>query len=101
MARRHDRRPLALAALLVASLAAFGPVSPTTARAAEPSGEAIVTDATPGAAKPFRIDRADRNDFVAQANFVQCVGASMQMMLNIMGASDRTSRTQARLQTIA
>ena len=54
------------------------------------------TDSRAGAAlEPFRIDLADRNDFVAQTNFVQCVGASMQMMLNIMGANDRTARTQA------
>jgi hypothetical protein len=101
MRRRHDRFPLALAALLVGSLAALGPTSSAPVRAAEPSGAAIVAESTPAAAKPFRIDLADRNDFVAQTNFVQCVGASMQMMLNIMGANDRTTRTQARLQSIA
>jgi hypothetical protein len=53
------------------------------------------------AARPFRLDLADRNDFVAQTNFVQCVGASMQMMLNIMGRSDRSASTQRRLQAIA
>ena len=53
------------------------------------------------AAKPYRIDLADPNDFVPQTNFVQCVGASMQMMLNIMGGDDRTVKTQLRLQKIA
>jgi hypothetical protein len=81
--------PLLLAAL-VGAPAALAPAGPSAA----------VTSAAQ-AAKPFRLDLADRNDFVAQTNFVQCVGASMQIMLNIMGDSDRTSRTQVRLQTIA
>jgi hypothetical protein len=50
----------------------------------------------------FGIDLAQRSDFVAQANFVQCVGASMQMMLNIMDVhDDRTAATQRRLQSLA
>ena len=36
-----------------------------------------------------------RGDFVAQTNFVQCVGASMQMMLNmIRPGADRSAATQ-------
>jgi hypothetical protein len=66
-----------------------------------PAGPSAGVVAAADAAKPFRVDLADRNDFVPQTNFVQCVGASMQMMLNIMGATDRSTRTQARLQTIA
>jgi hypothetical protein len=81
--------PLLLAAVVGAPLA-LAPVAPAAAVASAAD-----------AAKPFRVDLADGNDFVAQANFVQCVGASMQMMLNIMGDSDRTSRTQVRLQNIA
>ena len=49
----------------------------------------------------FRVDLARPGDFVAQANFVQCVGASMQMMLNISGPNDRTAATQRRLQGLA
>jgi hypothetical protein len=50
----------------------------------------------------YAIDLAGGNDFVAQTNFVQCVGASMQMMLNIMGeANDRTAATQQDLQILA
>ena len=64
--------------------------------AAPPSTGAFATTS-----KPYRLDLADRNDFVAQTNFVQCVGASMQMMLNIMGAQDRTAKTQLRLQVLA
>jgi hypothetical protein len=52
--------------------------------------------------KDFAIDLARNGDFVAQNNFVQCVGASMQMMLNIMGAAnDRTATTQRDLQVLA
>jgi hypothetical protein len=54
------------------------------------------------AAKPFTLDLYGRGDFVAQANFVQCVGASMQMMLNmIRPENDRTAATQLDLQNLA
>ena len=109
MPRRRDRlRSLVLAVLAAAILAlelapaaAATPRRPATratpaVRIAEPAGIA-----NPTAAKPYRLDLADRNDFVAQANFVQCVGASMQMMLNIMGGNDRTAKTQVRLQSLA
>ena len=56
----------------------------------------------PDAAKPFRLNLARRSDYVAQANFVQCVGASVQMMLNIIEpGADRTRRTQRQLQDLA
>jgi hypothetical protein len=62
-----------------------------------PAGRAA--DSPSGA---FGIDLARRSDFVAQANFVQCVGASMQMMLNIIDVQDdRTATTQRRLQSLA
>ena len=48
---------------------------------------------------PYRVNLARDGDYVRQANFVQCVGASVQMMLNItVPGSDRTTRTQHRLQ---
>ena len=70
------------------------------------AGPSTVDAASPplasNAAKPVRIDLAKRVDFVAQTNFVQCVGASMQIMLNIMDVQDdRSARTQLRLQNIA
>jgi hypothetical protein len=50
----------------------------------------------------FRVDLAGRADFVAQKTLVQCVGASMQMMLNITGSTDdHTAATQGRFQAIA
>jgi hypothetical protein len=54
------------------------------------------------AASRHTVDVADRADFVAQTNFVQCVGASMQMMLNMIEPGrDRSARTQRRLQDLA
>lgn len=54
------------------------------------------------AAARHTVDVADRADFVAQTNFVQCVGASMQMMLNMIEPGrDRSARTQRRLQDLA
>jgi hypothetical protein len=54
------------------------------------------------AAKAFTIDLGARGDFVAQTNFVQCVGASMQMMLNMMRpGADHSAATQRRLQALA
>ena len=63
-----------------------------------------VTSAAPAGAapKPFAIDVGARSDFVPQTNFVQCVGASMQMMLNmIRPGADRSAATQRRLQALA
>jgi hypothetical protein len=101
MRNRRDRRHRLVAVVFGAILLALEltPVAGASARrpAAVASSPSVIADAT----RPFRQDLADRNDFVPQANFVQCVGASMQMMLNIMGASDRTASTQRRLQTIA
>jgi hypothetical protein len=52
--------------------------------------------------KGFSVDLGTRSDFVAQTNFVQCVGASMQMMLNmIRPGADRSASTQRRLQALA
>ena len=50
----------------------------------------------------FRMDVARKGDYVAQTNFVQCVGASMQMMLNMIEPKDdRTAQTQLNLQKLA
>lgn len=82
-------RSIALAVVLGGSLAGVG----------APSGVSPVEAASPRA---YRLDLARGGDFVAQRNFIQCVGASMQMMLNITGArDDRSARTQLRLQDLA
>ncbi len=50
----------------------------------------------------YHLDLGRRGDFVAQTNLVQCVGASMQMMVNMMSRrNDRTAGTQLRLQRLA
>ena len=82
-ARRGPRRHLATLALAAALLAALIP------------GQA-------SGATRFTLDVSQRSDFVAQTNFVQCVGASMQMMLNMIEPGrDRTAATQLRLQKLA
>ena len=81
--RTKARRPLAALALAGALLLALAPGSAS------------------GATR-FTLDVSDRADFVAQTNFVQCVGASMQMMLNMVEPGrDRTAATQLRLQKLA
>jgi hypothetical protein len=65
-----------------------------------PGQPAPRADASAGA--PYRVNLASTRDYVQQTNFVQCVGTSVQMMLNIIRpGSDRTSRTQKRLQGLA
>ena len=86
---RRPRRPLAarrFAHLGLASLLLLGTMAaPATA-----------------AETPYKLDLGTRSDFVAQTNFVQCVGASMQMMLNmILDEDDRTARKQLELQKLA
>ena len=83
LVRARPHRPLAALALAAAMLVALvpGPASGATT---------------------FRLDVSDRGDFVAQTNFVQCVGASMQMMINMIEPGrDRTAATQLRLQQLA
>lgn len=80
---RKRRRHLAALALAGALLVALSPVS------------------TQGATR-FTLDVSDRGDFVAQTNLVQCVGASMQMMLNmIQPGRDRSASRQLQLQKLA
>lgn len=54
------------------------------------------------AAEGYTLDVARNGDYVAQTNFVQCVGASMQMMANMIGPrDDRTAARQLELQQLA
>jgi len=94
--RSNRREPVAALTLALVLIVGAAPASASAVSVARAN-----TATTSAAAKPYRIDLADPNDFVAQTNFVQCVGASMQMMLNILGGSDRTAKTQLRLQKIA
>ena len=109
LTRAAHRRPLRLAALLVAALVLL-PVPPALASgprvAAGPTGlgTGTGTRATPEARSsgPFRINLAGDADYVRQYTFVQCVGASVQMMLNMTEpGTNRTRRFQHRLQDYA
>jgi len=54
------------------------------------------------AVRSYRLDLGTRSDYVGQTNLVQCVGASMQMMLNMIEPGvDRSAKTQLRLQKLA
>ncbi len=90
------RRPRRLGSLLLAAVtAATLAIGVLPAVAPAPAADAAT-------AKRFHLDLARSGDYVAQANFVQCVGASMQMMLNIENPrNDRSAATQRRLQTLA
>ena len=107
--RPAHRRSLRLAAALIAGLALL-PAPPALASgprfAAAPAGVAtgertrVTADAE--ARRPFRVNLANDGDYVRQYTFVQCVGASVQMMLNMTepGANQRR-RFQHRLQDYA
>jgi hypothetical protein len=78
-------------------------IVPAPVLAAEPrTGTAPATATRPDATRPFSLVLHRATDLVAQTNFVQCVGASMQTMLNILDpGTDRTAETQLRLQQLA
>jgi hypothetical protein len=96
--RRHRLAPAVTLALAL-SLLATG----TTNAADPPSREPAVGPVDIAAAPtPYRVNLATRADFVPQTTFVQCVGASVQMMRNIVGPDDdRSRRTQRQLQDLA
>src|SRR3989337_1368096 len=80
---RRPRRHLAALALAGALLVALAPVP------------------AQGATR-FTLDVSDRGDFLAQTNFVQCVCASMQMMLNMIEPGRyRSASRQLQLQELA
>ncbi|HLA17083.1 MAG TPA: hypothetical protein VJZ72_09315 [Candidatus Limnocylindrales bacterium] len=74
-----------VAGLIVAVLAASA--MPVSADAATPP--------------PYRINLFRAGDFVSQVNSRTCVGASIQMMVNIGGPDDRSRATQMRFWQLA
>jgi hypothetical protein len=89
LTERTQRRPHAARRLVRVGFACVVLLAATTAPAS-------------GAGQAYKLDLGTRSDFVAQTNFVQCVGASMQMMLNmIQDTDDRTASTQLELQQLA
>ena len=92
-------RPARLLPSLLAAVVALSAVVPVAA-GAEPERAAPAAPAAP--AGPFAMNLYRPGDFVSQTNLVQCVGASMQMMLNMMRpVDDNTAEYQLRLQNLA
>ena len=89
MPRRHQHARSGFRARVTLALAAFLVIGLGAAPAV-------------GAESAYQMDLGRRSDFVAQTNLVQCVGASTQMMLNMMeSGADRTASTQVTLQRVA
>jgi hypothetical protein len=62
----------------------------------------IVAAPSPAEAATYRLNLYREGDFVKQTNLVQCVGASMQMMINMIASSNnRTAARQLELQQLA
>jgi len=94
--RRFPLATLALVLILTAGVAA----APGAAAGSSNGGR--VAAVAPDARQSYRINLARRSDWVQQTDFVQCVGTSVQMMLNIMQpGADRSKRTQRHLQELA
>ncbi len=65
-------------------------------------GGTSATAAAANGAGIYAVDLYRPGDFVRQTNLVQCVGSSIQMMINMLAATnDRTAETQLRLQAVA
>ncbi len=103
----RSRTAVVAVALVLSLLAHGGPAAASdpgiaTWNGADAAARPSVPAAATTSARTFRVNLARPSDYVAQANFVQCVGASVQMMLNIARrGADRSARTQHRLQVEA
>lgn len=96
---RHRTRAVALA---LAAVVAVGSVTASAAASSSSVARSPVAPAPAAARVPFRVDLYGRGDFVSQATVYQCVGASLQMMANIVGTeNDRTIARQNELQQLA
>lgn len=86
-----------LAAILVGLL----PAQPAAGADEDAQSSAGQNRAT-AAGQPYRMDLLEPGDFVSQTNDVQCIGASLQIMVNISAPrSDRTAATQRSLFLLA
>lgn len=111
----HEPRPAGSNVPLIEVTTASSPAPSSAPAGAPPRRRAVLSlsfiaalvlslavSAPAAAARPFRLDFYRPGDFVGQTNNVQCVGASMQMMVNmIRSKNDRTAATQLRLQNLA
>ncbi|MEX1171958.1 MAG: hypothetical protein WEG56_05025 [Chloroflexota bacterium] len=86
--------PASAGPVAVASVPATPTPTPTPTPTSAPVAEADL--------EPFAMNLAERDDFVAQYTFEWCVGASLQMAVNIATDERRTSRAdQERLWELA
>jgi hypothetical protein len=94
VAEVHPALPTATPRQTVAPLAANQVSTPRPTRSAGPPAPSAAP-ATPDAPKreAFAMNLARRVDFVAQYTFEWCVGASLQMTINMSTAESRTSRS--------
>ena len=93
---------LVLASLLLAAGGTAAADARVAAADADQWGSPTSTPATAAATARVAVELYRRGAFVSQTNLVQCVGASMQMMLNIIGPEvDRSAATQRRLFDLA
>lgn len=107
---RHPRRRglalLALVGVLVTGCSLTGsspPLAQLLEEATRPEPEVGGQAGRPAKLKPYTLDLYQSGDHVAQFDGSWCVGASMQMMINLMepGRPDRTRETQQRLYKLA
>ena len=97
------RTPLASLAARPTITPAPAPASASTATPVSPTDPpAKARTAAPSEPAPFAMNLARRTDFVSQYTFEWCVGASLQMALNMSTDQSRTSRVdQQRLWEMA
>jgi hypothetical protein len=74
-------------------------VAPTPVPTVEPTEPPPIATPTPAPAKeaalrPHKFNLYEKGDFVAQYTFEWCVGASLQMMLNLADAADTHSKAR-------
>jgi hypothetical protein len=105
---RPGTAPAAPATPVVSAAPAIPAATPTRSPAAAPSASPVAvptTEAAPSATpeptaapvaarelEPYKFNLYRKGDFVAQYTFEWCVGASLQMMLNLAGADETRSR---------
>lgn len=95
-AARAEAESAPTATITMTAESATASSSPPSAAPVSPSDPPATPAATP--AEPFALDLYRRGDFVGQYTFEWCVGASVQMALNIVGPED--DRTKARQQAL-
>jgi hypothetical protein len=92
--RLHRSSLTSLAALVLALVAAL-PVAAAGTDGPAAGTDGPTVDPSTAASPRFSVELYERGDFVSQTNLVQCVGASMQMMLNMIGPENDRTRGDA------